>query len=212
MSLAIFLAAAISLPSLAAEPPEGEWISLFDGKTLDNWKPNENPSSWKVEDGVIVADGDRSHLFYEGPVNDAKFKNFELEADVYVHKKGSSAIYFHAANMEPGWGVKGLPVKITNTRVAATATGGIYYIPETYRKQSPVPDEKWFHIRVVVQGKNAKVFIDGEKITDYNENLDNMKPFQKKNLAISDGTFALQCHGKNQRVDYKNIKVKILPD
>jgi hypothetical protein len=32
-----------------------------------------------------------------------------------------------------GWTVKGLPVKITNTRIAETATGGIYYIPETWQ-------------------------------------------------------------------------------
>ncbi|MEN9667443.1 MAG: hypothetical protein RLZZ326_3806, partial [Planctomycetota bacterium] len=39
---------------------------LFDGKSLAGWKVNENPQSWKVDDGQIVCRGPRSHLFYVG--------------------------------------------------------------------------------------------------------------------------------------------------
>ena len=40
------------------------WVELLDGDSLDGWEPNENPQSWRVEDGAIVANGTRSHLFY----------------------------------------------------------------------------------------------------------------------------------------------------
>jgi hypothetical protein len=42
------------------------WISMFDGKTLDGWKAGDNPESWKVVDGAIVGNGQRSHLFLDG--------------------------------------------------------------------------------------------------------------------------------------------------
>ena len=59
-----------------------EWLPLFDGKTLNGWKASENKSSWRVEEGAIVTKGPRSHLFYDGEVNEHDFENFELMADV----------------------------------------------------------------------------------------------------------------------------------
>jgi hypothetical protein len=40
--VSLFLAAALSLPLIAAESKDG-WISLFDGKSLEGWKANEKP-------------------------------------------------------------------------------------------------------------------------------------------------------------------------
>jgi hypothetical protein len=31
------------------------WITLFDGKNLDNWNPIGN-ANWRLEDGLIVGD------------------------------------------------------------------------------------------------------------------------------------------------------------
>lgn len=56
------------LAQTQSEKDEG-WISLFDGKTLNGWKVNENPQTFSVKDGAIVVNGNVSHLFYEGDVN-----------------------------------------------------------------------------------------------------------------------------------------------
>ena len=74
---------------------DGEWISLFDGKTLDGWKASEKPGSFRVEDGTIVCDGPRSHLFYMGKDGAARFKNFELTAEVMTTPGSNSGIYIH---------------------------------------------------------------------------------------------------------------------
>ena len=39
------------------------WISLFNGENLDGWRAVENPSSFSVQDGMIVGNGPRAHLF-----------------------------------------------------------------------------------------------------------------------------------------------------
>src|SRR5580698_2415694 len=62
-----------------AEPSADGWYSLFDGKSLDGWKINENPDTFSVRDGEIVVNGPRAHLFYEGAVKDHEFKNFEFK-------------------------------------------------------------------------------------------------------------------------------------
>ena len=55
-----------------------DWISLFDGQSLTGWKAAENPETWSVQDGQLIAHGKRSHLFYAGPVGQHDFENFEL--------------------------------------------------------------------------------------------------------------------------------------
>ena len=43
------------LSALAASAPAAEeWITLFDGKSLDGWKINESPESWKLADGAVT--------------------------------------------------------------------------------------------------------------------------------------------------------------
>ena len=65
-----------------AQKSDAGWVSLFDGKSLDGWRANENADSWRVEDGAIVAGGQRSHLYYAGDVNQGQFKiNGETTVD-----------------------------------------------------------------------------------------------------------------------------------
>src|SRR5262245_4744971 len=44
----------IALPLTCAAQ---EWITLFDGKTLNGWQPSENKNSWRVEAGALVSKG-----------------------------------------------------------------------------------------------------------------------------------------------------------
>ncbi|HRP57378.1 MAG TPA: DUF1080 domain-containing protein [Agriterribacter sp.] len=63
--------------------PDGndQWLSLFDGRSFDGWKESEGPS-FSIEDGAIKVAGKRSHLYYDGPVQNHLFKNFEIKMQV----------------------------------------------------------------------------------------------------------------------------------
>ena len=91
----------MSLTSFAADAEEG-FVSLFDGKTFHGWKTAvEHSNTWKIEDGALVARGDRCHLFYMG---DSKpFKNFELKAEVMTEPGSNGGIYIHTKYQENGW-------------------------------------------------------------------------------------------------------------
>src|SRR5438270_90549 len=69
------------LAGVAAFAQDG-WISLFNGKDFTGWKVGGDQTTFKVKDGSLVANGPVAHAFYDGPVNNHDFKNFELMVDV----------------------------------------------------------------------------------------------------------------------------------
>src|SRR5437870_2925281 len=62
--ISMLCVAVFSSAVLAAESEDG-FVSIFDGKSFDGWKPaTEHSKTWKIEDGALVARGERCHLFY----------------------------------------------------------------------------------------------------------------------------------------------------
>src|SRR5882762_9959375 len=120
----------IAFQGLKHEDPAGEWISLFDGKSLKDWKVNENPATFTVADGAIVAHGDRSHLFYMGPVMDHNFKNFEFKANVMTTPGSNSGIYIHTAFQPEGFPSKGYEIQVNNSHTDWRRTGSVYGIQD----------------------------------------------------------------------------------
>lgn len=195
-----------------------EWISLFDGETLEGWKPSENVDSWKIENGAIVTAGDRSHLFYDGDVLDHDFKNFEFMVDVLTKPGSNSGIYIHSEFQDEGWPEKGYECQVINSApptdsgayVEHKMTGSIYAIRNTWT--SPVPDNEWFNYRITVQGKTIQTFINGELVAEYTEPDEVYRSGSMQGRVLGSGTFAFQCHDPGSEVHYKNIKVKPLAD
>jgi len=187
------------------------WISLFDGKTLNGWTANENKDSFKVEDGKIIVNGPRSHLFYTGPVNGANFTNFEWKADIMTLPNSNSGMYFHTQYEETGWPSKGYEAQINNSHSDWRRTGGLYAVVDV--KESPAKDNEWFTQHIIVKGKHIIIKVNGVVTVDYIE-PDGISQTGYPNMPgrkLSSGTFALQGHDPGSTVYFKNIMVKPLP-
>src|SRR6266576_265295 len=95
------LVLAVAASVCAADSEEG-FVQIFDGKTLNGWKiAEESAKSWRVEDGAIVANGNRSHLFYVG--DEKPFKDFEFKVDVMTEPGSNGGIYFHTKFQDSSW-------------------------------------------------------------------------------------------------------------
>ena len=70
----------VSLSSLVKPVTDNDWVSLFDGKSLNGWKVGNNAETFSIENGAISVHGKVAHLFYVGDVNQHNFKNFEFNA------------------------------------------------------------------------------------------------------------------------------------
>ena len=191
-----------------SQQPNDEWISLFDGKSLDGWKASENPETFKVEDGKIVVHGPRSHLFYVGDVQNHNFKNFEFKAQVMTTPGSNSGMYFHTEYQEEGWPSKGYEVQVNNSHTDWRRTASLYAIDDV--REVPAKDNEWFTQHIIVQGKKVTIKVNGETQVEYTE-PDNLEA-DRGDRRISSGTFALQGHDPESKVYYKDIMVKPLPD
>lgn len=211
-----FVSASIVAPvALAAE--KAEWIDLFDGRTMNGWRPSEHKTSWTVVDGKLAANGPRSHLFYVGPVHDADFRNFELEVVLTTKPQCNSGVYFHTRYQETGFPEKGFEIQVNNTAqgeggyLERKKTGSLYGLRNIYKQL--VPDDKPFQIRAAVRGKNVQIRVNGELLVDYFEPTPPVIPSGgEKERFLDHGTFALQCHNDGSKATYSSVRVRPLSD
>ena len=194
----------------SSHAPQDGWVSLFDGKSLTNWKVGENANTFSVENGTIVAHGPTAHLFYEGDVHQHNFKNFEFKADVMTTPGSNSGIYFHTEYQDSSWPKKGYEVQVNNSHTDWRRTGSLYAVQDV--KEVYVKDNEWFTEYFKVEGKHVIVKINDKTVVDYTEPDNVKRDAGSEGRILSSGTFALQGHDPNSKVYFKNIMVKVLPD
>jgi hypothetical protein len=198
----------LALSVFAADSTDG-WQVLFDGKSLDGWKASEAPGTFSVADGELVVHGPRSHLFYDGPVANHDFKNFEVKAEVMAKAGANSGFYFHTEWQEKGFPDKGFEVQVNNTHKDPKKTAGLYDVKDNF--EAPAKDDEWFTLTIKVEGKHVVTMVNDKVITDYVE-PDDFQPSPKHaGRKIDHGTFAIQGHDPGSEVHFKNIRVKPLP-
>jgi hypothetical protein len=192
------------------------WISLFDGKSLQGWKASENSGSWKVVDGQLAADGPRSHLFYDGPVRNGDFRNFELSLEFMTRPLANSGVYFHTKYQEKNWPARGFEVQVNATAEGEGGYrerkkgGSLYGVRNVYKTLAP--DNKWHTMNIAVRGKQVRIVLNGMLVVDYIEPTPPIVAKDAQDRVLSSGTFALQCHDPGSEAFYRNIRVRPLPD
>ena len=204
-------AAAPTSEADANRPDSDGWYSLFNGKDLTGWKvSDDNPDTFQVVDGKIIAHGPAAHLYYVGPVNNGHFKNFEWQCEILTKPGSNSGMYFHTKYQPSGWPAHGIEVQVNNTHPDPRKTGSLYRANDILN-DSPANDNEWFTQHVIVQGRHIVVKINDKVVNDYIE-PENPKrdPGWEKNV-LSSGTFALQGHDPKSEVYFRKVLVKPLP-
>ncbi len=192
-------------PPPAPAPAQGsEWITLFDGRTLDGWKASEHADSWKIVDGELVAHGPRSHLFYVGDGTDNVFRDFEFCAEVMATPGSNSGLYFHTQYQQEGWPSHGFEAQVNNTQTKdPRRTGSLYGIEDIHAQL--IQDNTWWEQRVLVLGSRVIIKVNGKVVVDYTQPEDTGdKP------KLSEGTFALQAHDPDSEVHFRNVRARRL--
>jgi hypothetical protein len=192
-----------------SKPPEG-FVALFDGKSLDGWKPTGKADAWAAEGGAIVCKGGGGGYL----LTEKEYGDFEFRCEYRWEKKGgNSGVALRTpekgdpayAGMEiqliddEGW-----PGKLADYQ----HTGSIYDVqPAKEAKNKPIGE--WNAVKIVCKGRQVTVVQNDVELV--NANLDDYKAKQEKGhpgLGRDKGRIGFQSY--NIRVEFRNVWIKEL--
>lgn len=215
--LCFALCSLVSLSAVRAD--ESDWVSLFDGKTLDGWVQKNGLATYAVENGAIVGrTAPNSPNSFLCTTRD--YGDFELEFEVKVDKDLNSGVQIRSKTQEPTEAEKaknevgrvyGPQVEIEwgpaeAGYVYGESTGRGWLTPEERLKpHDHFINEGWNRYRVIAQGPRIQTFINGRQIEDLTD-----APIYETHPS---GFIGLQVHGVGARTDvlevrWRNIRIR----
>lgn len=224
MKSAKWALAALAVASLCSPAAAGEWITLFDGETLNGWTQRNGYATYRVEDGAIVgrtsAGSPNSFL-----CSTTHFGDFELEFEVKVDDQLNSGVMIRSAQKTESTGsgrnnaagrVYGPQVEIEASGpdgaesgyVYGEATGDGWLTPEDELiPHKAMRDGEWNSYRIVAKGARIQTWINGKEIED----LADEEIFK----THAGGFIGLQVHGIGPgsgpyEAAWRNIRIKPL--
>ncbi len=194
--------AAESTAKATPEPNESAFTSLFDGETLTGWriKPiDPGKSQWRVDKGKIVAGNDG------GPGSDIwtekVYRDYDLRLEfITLSEDYDTGVFLRGSGHQVQIGISGSLKKDMTACIYAPADQRGGYPGQTDKVVSVNRVGKWNTLRIVLQDKRIKTFLNDEPMVDY------------QGVAIKDsGPIGLQLHGNRQmKVAFRNIRVREL--
>jgi hypothetical protein len=213
-------AAAAADTAPASPMVDTNWVSLFDGVSITDWRGFREqgvPAGWTVVDSAITKTGDAADL-----ISNKQYRNFELELEWRLQKGGNSGIMYRVtedaeATYETGPEYQVLDDKVhpdgKNRLTSAGAAYGLYAQPEGLLK----PVGEWNTAKIVVNGNHVEHWLNGTKGVEYElgspdwtakVEASKFKQWPGYGKAAQ-GHIALQNHG--DWVQYRHIRIRELP-
>ena len=184
---------------------ETGFVSIFDGQTLKGWKlAEENQESWRVEDGMLICDGPRCHLFYDGEL--APLKNFHFIAEVMTTPGSNAGIYFHTKYQPTNWPKYGFECQVNVSHKDPKKTSSLYSVVNV--DDPGVQDNQWYTQEIIVKDRHIVLKVNGKTMVDYTEPEGQPAASDDFERRIGEGTFALQAHDEKSKVYFRNLRVK----
>jgi len=195
----------------AALPAQAQWISLFNGKTLDGWEV-VGDGVWGVLDGGILM-GDRQpgksqHQSWLYTKKD--FGEFELRLEYWTRLGGNSGVSIRDTTrgryaVPPNWdrdrtpSHNGYEIQISNGYKDQYPSGSIYLFAAAKPDlQIPVG---WNRMEIESRNEIIRIRLNGQLAAEHAGD-----PARGKT-----GPIGLQLHDPNSVVMFRNIQIRELP-
>jgi inosose dehydratase len=202
----------------------GDWIPLFDGKTLDGWRgyrhPDASGTRWTVEDGLLtVKAGDGSDTRgARDLISRDTFTQFELTFEWRVAPGGNSGVkYFVLEDMDAAIGHEYQVIddeRHPDARIGPHRQTAAFYDVLAASDRPLKAAGEFNRSRIVVQGKSVEHWLNDAAVLRYELGSVELKAAIARSKfkdvsrfgALQDGHILLQDHG--DRVWYRNIRIR----
>jgi hypothetical protein len=200
-ALALLLAGFATLSYWPKASSEGGWITLFDGKNLDNFN-KIGDANWRLEDGAVVADKGNGFL-----VSKEGYGDFEIRAEFWVDPDANSGVFIRCTDPEKIGSDNAYEVNIWDMRPEPSyGTGAIVKVA----KVDPMPKAagKWNVYEITAKGSTFMVVLNGQKTVDGAQDA----KFASGRIALQHGLGSKDDKGvANDKGVVKFRKVEIRP-
>jgi hypothetical protein len=209
---------------LTREEKKQGWRLLFDGQTLNGWRPylHNTTATWVVEDGTLkgLGKGSDSTGYI---ISEDQFENFELKLEWKIAPRGNSGILYMVVE-DPAYKTPyetgpeyqvidelGWPEPLEEWQ----KTGANYGMHVATNKELK-PVGEWNTTAIIVNNGHVEHWLNGMNVVEYELWTDEWKElvangkwkdYPAYGLAKK-GHLVLQDHGSN--VWFKNIKIREL--
>jgi hypothetical protein len=210
-------------PPAGAAAKTGEWVRLFDGKSLAGWWPSTMSTryrdawfKWEVVNGILTGTGKRQTGWL---ITDEQYRNFHLRLEARIDAKGNSGVHFGIPfihrfdyNLDKGYGVEIALADPPPTEASrafpepSVRTGGVRPVVRGVRNTDQIhhqPDE-WFTMEVVVRGQKITVSVNGKPTAE--------ATITERTRPIEAGHIGLQLHYSTHKVEFRKVEILRLPD
>ncbi|MES2890546.1 MAG: DUF1080 domain-containing protein [Bacteroidota bacterium] len=211
----------------ASRKGKENWISLFDGKTLNGWhgfNKSGEIKNWAIEDGAMVCLGAAADAHGGDIVTNEAYDNFELKWEWKISKGGNSGVMYHVVESEkykapyetgPEYQMIDdidFPQKLEDWQ----KTGADYAMNTANDQKKVMPIGEWNTSRIIFDKGHVEHWLNGKKIIDFQawdakwnkEKAEGKwKDYPDYGLAKT-GLIALQDHGN--KAYFKNIMIRKL--
>jgi hypothetical protein len=193
LAIALLFAAVAATQLTHVAVAQDGWVSLFDGKTLDEWN-GDGSATFKIEDGAIVAVDKKDPKAASYLLSKKPYKNFALRAEFFVSDDANSGIFLRCNPKSIG-AKTCYEFNIFDKRPDPTyGTASIVYIAEV----DPMPKAggKWSTMEITADGRHLTLTFDGKKTVDVRNGL-----FEEGYIALQFGVGTV----KFRKVDIKPL-------
>lgn len=203
------------VPAGATPSADEGWQLIFDGRTLDLWKPEGSSRNFAVENGTMFAKRiteEPGYLYFKGsPTVPEILKNFEMRAKVRAEGDANSGIYFHLNGREKGRGGhpnSGVEVSLhSSNRPYKFPTGSLFDLTEV--TPSTINQSEWFEIHFKVVDRVVNVWLNGQPFVEHL--VPAASGADQKGIQSEGGKIAIQANSKEGGYYFEKIEIKPLP-
>ena len=190
------VAISLSQYSNGVAQADAGWVTLFDGKNLDNWSPI-GTANWKLDHGALVADNGNGFM-----VSKTNYADFDLRVEFWIEAKTNSGVFIRCTDPKSVTGKTAYEVNIWDTRPEPKyGTGAIVDVAAV----DPMPHAggKWNTYEIIAKGDTFTVILDGKKTVN-NAHSDK---FAKGRIALQHGKGVSDESGV---VKFRKVEIKLL--
>lgn len=191
----------------------GDFVSLFDGKSLENWQRiAQKKDIWSVQDGLLVMGGEGGGWL----ATPKDYADFELSLEFLLSSDSNSGVYLRAPADSSHISRSGMEIQILDDFHPKYAkvqpwqrTGSIYHVAAA-KTGHLKPVGEWNEMKIRAVGPHVTISLNGVTIVD--DMIDKHPELNTEHTGLNrkSGRIGLQSH--NGVVKFRNVKVRELGD